>query len=266
MKMVNNTITVLLPSGEMLCGEGDINKFEAIKLAESEREIKRFLTPELEPEKIEQLELQEQLDELLEDLPDIFIKKDKCIYLEGCENVSLPKTLLKRMINAFREGEPVALNALCNFWRWMVLNPNSEARTMLYNHLDKYDTPIADNGFILGYRWVRSKGNSNEELVKFVSSNYTRRKLQKKGTKNRWIWRDDSGNYSLIKANFQSDGIGSNIGNLYDLYQNLDKLQTNQMFTDNHTGTFDIKIGQEVTMSRLDCDESEASCSRGLMM
>jgi hypothetical protein len=48
------------------------------------------------------------------------------------------------------------------------------------------------------------------------------------------------------------------------LYQNIGKLSGN-VYTDNHTGTFRIRIGEPVTMDRADCDaDPNESCSKAL--
>ena len=48
-------------------------------------------------------------------------------------------------------------------------------------------------------------------------------------------------------------------------YRNVDKTKEEGVYTDHHTGTFRIKIGEMVTIDRRDCDSnSNIECSRGL--
>ena len=77
---------------------------------------------------------------------------------------------------------------------------------------------------------------------------------------------DENGELCLKKSVINDDlGRLSVVGNLSELYLNLSDVEVSTIYTDQHTRTFEIKIGEIVSMPRNKCDSvQENSCSRGL--
>lgn len=199
---------------------------------------------------------------------------DNVVKMVGIDR-SIPKALVNKFGNLAKENTPESKKefiALKNFWRWIVLNPNAKATEEFYKLIEKYNVRVTKEGFVLAYRWVRSldKKVPNKVLIESVSLLYTKIKKNKKSPKNYEVYKDNG------KKEYFVQEIGKNTpkdrdktkcvseGNLLELYQNLASMQGEQMYTDGHTGTMKIKIGEEVSMDRKDCDESGSSCSRGL--
>lgn len=199
------------------------------------------------------------------------------VQLKGI-NRSIPKNLLHRfeaLIDDQHEDAKAEFEALKNYWRWIVLNPNVTATEEFYRLVAKYNAMVTKEGFILAYRWVKSlsKKPKNKGLVDFVSNRWADIKKRKKGTKNYEVYFDrEKKDHFLVGIGIRAGKLGEDRdlnksrreGNLHDLYANVVHLQDDQTYTDAYTGTMKIKIGQEVSIPRSECDESGTSCSRGL--
>lgn len=258
-------LTVYL-GGDMLSST-DISKEMFVKLVEAKKVKNYELIKELilgQVPKNAEINVEQVVinTKTLVDTGDFEVKGNS-VYLKGI-NRSLPQSMIERFIGLAKDSKEY--NSLKNFWNWIVLNPNVVAAETFYDFLDKYKVNLTKEGFILAYRWVVDKGSADRELVQFVSNQWVKVKKNKKSPKNFWVWQDDDGTIAILKSKpkKKSDGLGSLLGNLDELYKNLDKYQKDT-FTDQRTQTFEIKIGTEVKMNRKDTDESTNSCSRGLM-
>jgi hypothetical protein len=202
-----------------------------------------------------------------------FVIKGDIVELVGIER-SIPKVLVDRFLELHLNDDKDEYEALKNFWRWIVLNPNAEATESFYQQMESYKPSITKEGFLLAYRWVRTVNTShknprpiapNKDQVEFVSNQRLRiKKVSKKNPKDYWVFKN--GNEFTVTKSKDKEDAGELVGNLEDLYLKLPKEQEElgQLYTDGHTGTMDIRIGKEVTMNRKDCDESNTSCSKGL--
>ena len=86
----------------------------------------------------------------------------------------------------------------------------------------------------------------------------------KKSPKKYWVHAIPQG-YTCNDKEDYSNSIG-NLDELYDQLSGQDFSSSETVFTDAHTGTFRIKIGEEVSMPREDCDQNRnAQCSAGLI-
>lgn len=181
--------------------------------------------------------------------------------------VSLPKQLVTAYSN--KDITTDRIRALDWFWFWCNLNPDQKAARGTFNFLKVNGLLITHFGFILAYRNVNLKSEGNKVLHDFITEQYAKIKKQKAAPKNYLVVDNSKGSttmYSLYntknKTQLSKDAkvIGTN---LEDLYDNVSE-HTGTVFTDAHTGTFEIKMGQLVTMNREDCDSSSATCSYGL--
>jgi hypothetical protein len=285
--------------GELLHSE-DVSpeRYEELKKLREEKdvlEIRRLLQGSEQRQEIKQLEKKlEQADELtqeeekvlevvsfaqkLVDTGDFEVRGDT-VQLKGV-NRSIPKNLLDRftqLINSIHQDAKKEYEALKNYWRWMVTNPNAQATEDFYPLIERFNVRTSKEGFILAYRWVKSvKDARNAKTVSFISNQWADIKKRKKGPTNFEVYYNPTTKKHLLigtgiraMGNWKvPEGVDlkdcQHIGNLNHLYLNITQLQGEQTFTDGWTGTMKIRIGEEVSIDRKLCDESGASCSSGL--
>lgn len=189
------------------------------------------------------------------------------VYLKGY-SVPIPTRLAQALLDAkYNPESTYTVESLENFWKWCLLNPNKKARTDLFDWFDTGEFVITDQGLILAYRNVdvKSEGHS-KELDEFVSKAYVKVKKHKQSPK-RYVVLKKQNTYELIflKKNPNAVDDENCLGLLSDLYADSKTSESGVVYTDNYTGTMTIKIGEEVSMPREECDENhQESCSRGL--
>jgi len=199
---------------------------------------------------------------------------DGLVYLAG-HTVPLPRDLVKVMVESLYNPEASAYSfkSLLAFWNWAVLNPNPEARHDLFGWFQGGSFTITEDGMIVAYRRVdRVKNQSSdipEDLEIFVTRNYFLVKQMKRSPSKYGVWRDYTGDYQRIVLETNQDKVNSSgfVGALNDLRDDIagDEAKGSNIYTDNHTRTMRIVIGEEVHMPRADCNEDrQASCSSGL--
>lgn len=190
------------------------------------------------------------------------------VYLEGF-SVPIPNELAQALLDAkYNSESKYSIESLVNFWKWALLNPNQKARVDLFGWFNTGKFVITEEGFILAYRNVnvKQKGHT-KKFDEFISKAYIKAKGQKKSPKHFGIFKVDDNEWEskFIKDKPNKKNKDSFIGMLSDLHADIDTKDSCTVYTDNHTGKMNIKLGEEVSMPREDCDEDhQASCSRGL--
>lgn len=192
------------------------------------------------------------------------------VYLKG-HSVPMPQDLVSAFQDAtYNPESKYSVEALENFWKWAVLNPNPEARNDLFGWFQTGAFTITDEGMVVAYRCVnvKQRGSEDSQLWDFVNSSWVKVRAWKKSPKNYQIYRDKNDFY--CHEYHVTNTKGDLQGNLDELYDSLSgrsfgNFGGETIYTDAHTGTFDIKLGEEVSMPREDCDQNRnASCSAGL--
>lgn len=278
--MTGTSLTVVLSDGTMLINNAaNIELFNKVRNCNNEDQVLILMAPELSEERKiekEEIALNKQIVNNFSILTDTgdFEVEDNCVYLKGIKR-SLPKELVKKFIEvvntADKEFNREEYQALKNFWYWLVLNPNSEAVEGTFEFINRKNFKIMKNGFLLAYRWVKSKGSDNEALVKFVSNEYIKIKTKhKKSPANYNVWEYVDGTLKVEKLGNDpndpndEDYVWGCKGSLQELYLELPTLQED-IFTDGYTGKMSIKISEEVRIDRKVADESrKTTCSSGL--
>jgi len=167
--------------------------------------------------------------------------------------------------------------ALKRFFMWCCLNPRAEVANDLYDFLNKNSFRITKQGFFVALRNVVTL-HGGVELVQFVSNAYNKVKAVWKKSPDNYTVFLENGVYKLVHADdlyetigeydedgdFYEDDVaiehGEKIGNLTELYLDLPNRHENR-FTDAHTRTFDIRVGQVVNMPPQECNWSTADCA-----
>lgn len=186
------------------------------------------------------------------------------------------------------------------FFLWCCLNPRAEVADSLYDFLNKNGMKLTKQGFFVALRNIVVVHGS-AELVDFVSNAYNKVKaVWKKSPDNYTVflengqyklvhnedlyelktvecdscegsgeyWDDDEDRYVTCDV-CDEDGTyeasvpvehGEMIGGLTELYLDLPNRHENR-FTDNWTKTFDIRIGQVVSMPIDECNWSTQDCA-----
>jgi hypothetical protein len=190
--------------------------------------------------------------------------------------------------------------ALKRFFMWCCLNPRAEVANDLYDFLNKNSFRITKQGFFVALRNVVTL-HGGVELVQFVSNAYNKVKAVWKKSPDKYTVFLENGVYKLVHEDdlYETelvecqdcdgqgidwscendedsvcefcDGVGQcdnmnqinhgeKIGNLTELYLDLPNRHENR-FTDAHTRTFDIRVGQVVNMPPQECNWSTADCA-----
>ena len=119
-------------------------------------------------------------------------------YWREVSPLTLPKELVKSILDAEKNNDEVRMETYKNFWTLMSLNPDETCRKNLFWYLTKNELIISRSGFFISYR-------------------------------------------------------------------NVDKTDEEGVFTDHHSHSMKIRVGEVVTMPRSECDsDSNVTCSRGL--
>ena len=186
------------------------------------------------------------------------------------------------------------------FFLWCCLNPRAEVADRLYDFLSKNGMKITKQGFFVALRNIVVKHGS-AELVDFVSNAYNKVKAVWKKSPDNYTVFLENGLYKLVQnedlhelkivqcedcdgdGEYWSDeedeyvtcgscegegqyerevyvSHGELIGGLTDLYLDLPNRHENR-YTDNWTKTFDIRVGQVVSMPMEDCNWSTQDCA-----
>jgi hypothetical protein len=186
------------------------------------------------------------------------------------------------------------------FFLWCCLNPRAEVADSLYDFLNKNGMKLTKQGFFVALRNIVVKHGS-AELVDFVSNAYNKVKAVWKKSPDNYTVFLENGEYKLVhnedlyelkmvecdscggdgeywdedENRYVTCGVcegegqfedalhvnhGERIGGLTELYLDLPNRHENR-FTDNWSRTFDIRVGQVVSMPIDECNWSTQDCA-----
>jgi hypothetical protein len=336
MKLVNDTLTVVLADGNIISKPGATeDDYFAVQAARDIYEIHAIVSSQEVKQSVEDMKaeaarikaLQQGIERL--SIVDDFTIKGNSVYLKGTSR-SMPQLLVEKFIEIVYRVHNTDLEcgleqlqdmlnedddymAHKNFFMWCCLNPRAEVANELYRFLTDNSFKITKQGFFVALRNVVTLHGS-PELVHFVSNAYNKVKaVWKKNPAEYTVFLED-GEYKLIHDDklFETiivddttctccdgnggwytewndemedeewedcelcDGTGEveeyeyeqtvpvnhgeRIGGLTELYLDLPNREENR-FTDNWTKTFDIRVGQVVSMPKEECNWSTQDCA-----
>ena len=198
------------------------------------------------------------------------------IYLAGF-NTPIPKTLID-IIRDYHENN-FPLDAIINFWKLLMLNPDVRIREVLFDFINAHDFVLTDNGYMVVYKAVYVNNKSiDTTFATFVSNRYLHVKKQWKKNPDKYVvYINSNGEYQITKTitaeNWNETEMGIEfLGNLDELFNALFNNQNNEeksiltpTYTDMHTQKMEIKLGVPVKQLRKDCDANfREDCSNGL--
>lgn len=240
----------------------ELAKVKAIfspELSEAEEQLKiDFDIKKEESQKM--LDILDFMKSIKEKGHSIFEVVENTIRVKGI-NISIPELLVRELMLACKERE----QALLNFWKLCALNPDPRARFDLFRFLTNHKLTITPSGHFIAYRTVNIKEQGDSNLEAFVTQEFLKVKRWKKAPKSYNILHDVSDDtYECAKTESSYANNFKVLGNLAEMYENIGSLSGN-VYTDAHTGTMTIKMGEPVSMPREAVDpDNNNSCSYGL--
>ena len=198
------------------------------------------------------------------------------VYLAGF-NTSIPDTLVE-VIKEYHENK-YPLDAIINFWKLLMINPDKRVRTSLFDFITTHDFVLTDKGYMVVYKAVYRTANAkatDNSFAEFVSNQYLHVKKTWKCSPNKYVvYKDANGNLNITKVETAEGWKNSTVevlgklGDLYDAVVGLKKdfpvTETLATFTDMHTRKMVIQLGVPVKQARKNCDADPAQdCSNGL--
>jgi hypothetical protein len=221
LKLVNDTLTVVLSNGEVLSkSEATEEDYYAILDAKSFNDIINVIsTAKVSDERIahdaemRRMQALKQGIKLLADLPD-FTVEGNSVFLTGTSR-SMPQLLVEKFIEvvdrAANEPSKLSVNvtfhdylnqdeeylSLKRFFMWCCLNPRAEVANELYRFLSENSFRITKQGFFVALRNVVTLHGS-PELVHFISNAYNKVKAVWKKNPNEYTVFLEDGEYKLV--------------------------------------------------------------------
>jgi hypothetical protein len=110
-------------------------------------------------------------------------------FLKGID-IKLPEMLANTFVDYLENNYPI--DALSNFWKLLVTNPDPRVREDLFKFLQLYNFAITDKGYFIAYKAVEFKEKSQDDLVAFITNQYLKIKKQKK----------NAAHYEVVKVSY----------------------------------------------------------------
>lgn len=192
------------------------------------------------------------------------------VFLAGF-HTPVPDDLIEIIKEYHENGYP--LEAIVNFWKLLMINPDKRVRTDLFKFIKTHDFVLTDSGYMLVYKAVGYKEKQENDLAEFVSNQYLYVKKEWKCSPNKYmVFRKSDGTYGMTKTQTaegwdeKEKGVEF-LGKLGDLNAKLDVIaaESDTVYTDLYTHSMSIKLGVPVNQKRRECDSDPSKdCSNGL--
>jgi hypothetical protein len=200
------------------------------------------------------------------------------IYLAGF-NTPIPKILVNVILEYHKNSYP--LDAIINFWKLLMINPDIRVRESLFNFIQVHDFVLTDNGYMIVYKAVVHMVESmTNTLSEFVGNQYQHVKKDWGCSPNKYVVYEDlnvdnsNEKYYITKVKTASTWnekkrniqILGKLGDLFNSICNNDKdIENPVVYTDKYSHSFRIVLGETVRQKRKICDSDPLKdCSIGL--
>ena len=262
----NKFLSVTLSDGTVIVST-NVSKelLEAVKNASSDNEIQDIMCPEIDEEyDAPSDELKSLYDGNIES--DYIEIRGNSAYIPSISELTVPQDFVEAILKAEQDGDDETLQSYLNYWTLLSLNPDSRVRDNVFWFIKKWGIKITKNGMLVTYRNADFKKNGKYELdiVKKVTNDWIKVKGQKKSPKKYTYTDIDSNNLPTVDAKLvKCDDPAHSLDWMYSIIN--DTTVDKSTFTDHHSHTFTIKLGEPVSMPREETDsEQERQCSQGL--
>jgi hypothetical protein len=268
----NKTLQVISCSGDTYAGFNiEPDQLESFRNADNDTII-ALLTPK-KKEVVNNSSVEEQEKELVSNFLDIFNNQPdfevigNSVYFSGIKSVEIPSLIVAAFIEILQKEMSVEVGeeyqSLKAFTLKLLLNPIQESREHCLKFVRNFDIKLTNTGNMVMYRRIVSVGKSNKDLIEFVSKQYLKVKSWKKKVSNYDVFKKDD-NYFISTKSPEEVDYDTYEGNLDRLYLNLSELAENR-YTDNHTKSYDIRIGATYKINDEDIDlNKNGSCGGAL--
>ena len=199
------------------------------------------------------------------------------VYLAGF-NTPIPTTLVD-VIKEYHEND-YPMEAIVNFWSLLMLNPDTRVRTVLFDFIKTHDFVLTDSGYMVVYKavyQVKEEG-VDTSFAEFVNRMFLKVKKDWGCGANKYVVykKLDTGEFDITKKrtankwdeNEKNIEILGKLGELHDAIYNTQTDETDKavpVYTDMHSRTMRIVLGEPVRQERKDCDaDFRRDCSNGL--
>jgi len=281
-KLVNDTITVVLKEGDIISKSGMTqDDFINMRRATTESELLNLFVNEEGLQEMRKQEIESQRVEVLKkgyevlfNITDDVYEDNGSVYFKGISR-SVPPLLVEKLCEIASHYAMEPYNSILDdeeyvahkrFFMWCCLNPRAEVANSLYEFLRNNKMKITRQGFFVALRNVVQLNEADNEYVAAITNAYH---------KVRAVWKKNPSLYTFYRNNLSQEyGITKSekfaaewdvLGNLDTLYLNLPNDKENR-YTDAYSQTFDIRIGKPVSMKPEECSWSTADCAeKGLM-
>jgi len=191
-------------------------------------------------------------------------------------NTPVPDGLVEIIKDYHENGYP--MQPLLNFWKLLMLNPDTRVRTDLFDFITAHDFSLTDNGYMVVYKAVydATEGDTDTSFAEFVSSKYLHvKKTWKESPKNYVVYRSDDDEFAITNVKTANKWKETEkeiefMGNLNELFDAIFSSKTDAdtnvpVYTDMHSRSMRIELGTPVKQDRKDCDaDYRNECSNGL--
>lgn len=205
------------------------------------------------------------------------------IFMKGFYSTPVPEKLMETVEEYVECDYPI--ESITNFWKLLMANPDKRVRESLFKFIETHNFVLTDQGYMIVYKTVDYKNDTTDssmDIASFVSNSYLKvRKHWGTSTKKYVVFKefmevdlDGDVKFELKltkKVTFDRWDVEAKnvelVGRLDKLQANLDELidEDSVVFTDLHTHTMEIRLGEPVKMDRTECDSDPAiDCSYGL--
>lgn len=201
------------------------------------------------------------------------------VFLAGF-NTPIPDTLVE-IIKEYHENN-YPMDAILNFWKLLMLNPDKRVREDLFDFIKTHDFVLTDAGYMVVYKAVYTKENKMDAQAKAFAEYISREVLHV-----RKDWKCSPRKYVVYK-NLETEvwditkketaegwdeeeknvEILGNLGELFDSIFNVEVKEEESLvpeYTDMYSRTMRIVLGEPVKQDRKECDANYRNdCSNGL--
>lgn len=220
-KKVSNGAYLILNGNRIFINKKDTNYQEILNLADKYNSNRLVNKRKEIYDKIKDLSTPKFLKEV-EKIKDFIIKSDGQLYLSGI-SVPIPEELAEIIKDGLENNVDISIYR--NFWANLVVNPDTNVRSQLFNFLRHNGHPITKHGYFLAYKAVRVSHKFDTKTGKKVLPD---------------IYDPETGERKLTQDLVFTTIHQGPYGNI-------------------------IKVGQPISMPREECDsDNNVTCSRGL--
>ena len=199
------------------------------------------------------------------------------VFLAGF-NTPIPQTLVD-IIREYNENN-YPLTPIFNFWKLLMINPDTRVRESLFKFITAHDFSLTDMGYMIVYKAVYLK---NEKAARdttyedFISTQYLHVKNNWKCSPNKYVvyknFEDNSfaiTKYDTAKTWDEKEKNIEILGKLGDIYSAIIVEENKEVdkplkYTDMYSKQMTIELGVPVKKERVECDANpDKDCSNGL--